>query len=345
MKRVSALLLSGLLAGLLPGLGTAQEAQEPAPPQARPLPPANPFRPFDRAQFEAAAQQLGASAEQVKAFAARADEVGLSRAADDLLRASVPAFHAAVLLHEGGDPAAALELTKVLAAANDPTLRAHVRYHLGRLFLDCDDPEHAAQVLGEYLDQDINRSPLDAEAFFFHAQALAELPLPEPAIAHFEAFLRWFPDAPERFRAAAHQRKGEIERQQESRLHTLADGMKKTTRDLKKQRTGKPTQVDQEHYLEELKRLIEEMEERERQGGGPPSGNGTPSGPATQSALPEGDGSVGKLDRRPSLADRWGDMKDEDREKIEAKVQKGLPPQYQKMLEEYYKKLGKAGSQ
>jgi hypothetical protein len=36
-------------------------------------------------------------------------------------------------------------------------------------------------------------------------------------------------------------------------------------------------------------------------------------------------------------------MKDADREKIAAKLQKGLPPQYQKMLEEYYKKLGKAG--
>ena len=33
-------------------------------------------------------------------------------------------------------------------------------------------------------------------------------------------------------------------------------------------------------------------------------------------------------------------MKDRDREKIEAEVQNSLPPQYRKMLEQYYKKLG-----
>ena len=33
-------------------------------------------------------------------------------------------------------------------------------------------------------------------------------------------------------------------------------------------------------------------------------------------------------------------MKDKDRKAIEAEVQNNLPPQYKKMLEEYYKKLG-----
>ena len=88
--------------------------------------------------------------------------------------------------------------------------------------------------------------------------------------------------------------------------------------------------------------FIEEYEEREKQSSGPPSGLGPSSNPANQSSLVEGEGTVGNLNKRPSLADRWGDMKDAEREKIEAKVQKGLPPQYQKMLEEYYKKLGKA---
>lgn len=344
----------GWLAGASLALAAgAQEAkpQDPATgapatnlPAVPPLAVQNPFKPFDRAAFEAGCKQLGATAEQLTAFGARVDEVGLSRAADDLLRAVVPTFDAAVKLHEANDPEAPVALTKVLAETKAPLLAAHVRYHLARLFLDSDDPELAIKTLNEYLQHDINRSPLDAEAAFFYAQALADIPMPEEALPRFRAFLQWFPEASERFRSAAHQRIGEIERQQESRLHDLANGMLKTKRDLQKKRTGKPTQLDQEKYLTELQKLIEEFEEKESQSSGPASGLGPSSNPASESALPEGEGTVGNLNKRPSLADRWGDMKDADREKIEAKLQKGLPPQYQKMLEEYYKKLGKAGS-
>lgn len=336
------LALAGIAQGDAKPLPPVVTPAEGTPPAVPPMAVQNPFQPFDRAKFEAAAKQLGATPEQLATFGAKIDELGLARAADDLMRAAVPAFDAAVKLHEAGDPAAAVELTKVLAATADPALGAHVRYHLARLFLDSDDPEHAIETLNEYLQKNINHSALDAEAAFFYAQSLAEIPLPELALPRFRAFLQWFPDASERFRSAAHQRIGEIERQQESRLHELADGMKKTTRDLKKQRTGKPTQLDQEKYLQELDALIEEFQQKESQSSGPPSGLGPSANPASESALVEGEGTVGTLNKRPSLADRWGDMKDADREKIEAKVNKGLPPQYQKMLEDYYKKLGKA---
>lgn len=305
----------------------------------------NPFTPFDRAKFEAAARALGATDEQLQQFATDLDELGASRAADSLLRKAVPQFGAAVNAAEAGEPAAALELTKVLAGTEVPLLRAHVRYHLARLFLDNDDPERSIEVLNDYLRQDLNVSPLDGEAAYFYAQSLAEVPLIDDAIPRFRAFLQWFPDASERFRAAAHQRLLELERQQQSRLHQLADGMKKTTRDLRKERTGKPTQLDQERYIEELDELIEMFKEMENQSGGPASGLGPSNSPATQSALPGGEGTVGSLEKRPSLADRWGPMRDAEREKIMADVQKTMPPQYQKMLEEYYKKLGKAGGQ
>jgi hypothetical protein len=58
--------------------------------------------------------------------------------------------------------------------------------------------------------------------------------------------------------------------------------------------------------------------------------------------LPEGESKVGDLKKRPSLADRWGDMRDSERKKIMADVQNTMPPKFQKMLENYYKKLGKA---
>jgi hypothetical protein len=328
------------LAGLFAVAAAAQvELVPPQQPKPAQVPAKNPFLPFDRAKFEAAAKELGANEAQLAAFAAALGEVGAARAADDLLRSVLPAFDAAVKQHETGDAIAALELTKVLAETTSPLLRAHVRYHLARLFLDSDDPEQAVTTLNDYFEQDINTSPLDAEAAFFYAQALAELPMPDAAMNWYRGFLANFPDASERFRSAAHQRLGEIQLQQESRLHQLADGMKKTTRDLRRQKTDKPVQVDQEKYLEELDALIEEFQQRESQSSGSPSGLGPSQAPANESKLVEGEGTVGSLNKRPSLVDRWGDMKDAEREKIEAKVNKGLPPQFRKSLGDYYKKL------
>ena len=327
-----------LTTALLCGAGFAQEEAPEAPPT-----PQNPFQPFERARFEAQAQQLGATAKQLEQFGKDIGELGLARAADQLVRAAVPAFDAAVKLQEAADPSAALELTKVLAATENPVLQAHTRYHLAQVFLASDDPDRAMDVLNDYLRANLNQSALDAEAAFYYAQSLAEIPLPALAIPRFRAFLQWFPDASERFRAAAHLQLQELSRQQDSKLHELADAMKKTRRDLFKQKTDKPVQLEQLEYIKQLDQLIEEQLEKEKQSSGPPSGNGPSQAPASNSALPDGEATIGNLQKKPTLADRWGDMKDRDRAKIEAQVQKDLPPQYRKMLEEYYKKLGATG--
>ncbi len=333
------------IALLLGAAAFAQPPQEPGTAQGpAPVQVQNPFKPFDRTRFDATMQKLGAKPEQMQVFAAEIDEYGLSRAADRLLRSVLPAYEAAQKRYEDNDPAAALELTKVLSATTEPLVRAHARYTLARLFRDSDDPQRAVEVLGDYIGNDINHSPLDSEVAFFYAQSLADVPLPELAIPRFRAFLQWFPEASERYRTAAQQQIADLERQRESRLHGLADGMSRTRRDLKQGKTHMPVQLDQKKYLEELQELIEMYEEMENQSSGPPSGNGQSSGPADQSALPEGEATVGNLQKRPSLADRWGDMKDRDREKIESEVQNSLPPQYRKMLEAYYEKLGKSPS-
>ncbi|MGE3173347.1 MAG: hypothetical protein AB7O97_12035 [Planctomycetota bacterium] len=322
-----------LLSATLPAQGGGDPLAEPARVQ-------NPFLPFDRAAYEAHARTLGATDAQLQEFAQQVDERGVARATDNLMRALKPGFDAAVTQSEDGDPKAALALAQLLQGNDDAVFGGHVRYHLARVFLDGDDPERAVDILNEYLQQNINHTPLDGEVAYFYAQALAEIPEPTLALPRFRAFLLWFPDASERYRASAQQRIAELERQQDSRLHDLADRMKKVGRDLKKQKTDEPVQTEQLDMVEELQELIEMFQEQESQGGGAPSGNTDPSGPASQSALTEGEGRIGNLENRVSLADRWGEMKDQDRKEIESAIQNGLPPQYRKMLEEYYKKLG-----
>jgi hypothetical protein len=336
LLRVGALVFAGSLCF------AQAEQTEPAEP-ASPAPAAqgvkNPFQPFDPAALGARMKALGATDEQWKAYGQQVAEVGATRAEDDLLRKLNPAFDAAVKKAEASDPTAALDLAKLLGD-KDPVLGAHVRYHMARVFLDSDDPDRAVDILNEYLKEDINHTALDPEVAFFYAQALSEVPLPEYAVPRFRAFLAWFPDASERFRSAAQQRIAELTRQQDSQLHLLADDMKKVTRDLRRQKTDKPVQVEQEQFVEKLQKLIEEYEERQKQGGGPPSGLGQSSSPATKSGLVEGNGAVGNLQKRIGVADRWGEMRDKDRKEVETAVQNSLPPEYRKMLEEYYKRLG-----
>lgn len=326
------------LASLVVGLAVAQAA--PALAQEA----QNPFRPFDRVAYEAAMKSHGATDAQLKAFASSVVELGASRAGENLLRSLLQPLDAAVKLAEAADPKAALQLITLLVGSKDAVQNAHVRYRLARVFLDSDDPERVIEILGPYFAENINLTPLDAEVAFFYAEALAEIPIPAAALPRFRAFMKWFPDASERFRAVAMQRIGELERQQDNRLHTLADGMQKTARDLRKQKTDKPVQTDQESYLEELQHLIEEFEEMEKQTSGPPRGNTQSAAPASQSGLPEGEATVGNLQKRPSVSDRWGNMKDKDRKEVETAVQNSLPAEYRKMLEEYYKKLGSGGA-
>jgi TolA-binding protein len=308
-------------------------AQEPAP--------ENPFRPFDRAAFEAHVRSLGADDARMTAFGEECEDTSVAIAADDLLRAVVPAFDTAVELAMDGDPRAALALAELVTATEDPFVRAHARYHLGRVFLDGNDPEKAVELFADFLREDRNRTPLDPEVAFFYATALAEVPAIDYAARAFEDYLLLFPDAPERMRALAAQRKAELEAQFQNPLHEIADVMKGVERDLEKSETGKPTQEKQGQIVTRLQEIIEELERREQQAAGAAGGNSPSSSPAAQSALPTGASRVGSLGRVPGVADRWGDVKDRDREAIESEVQVKLPGRMRALIQDYYDKLGK----
>jgi hypothetical protein len=302
----------------------------------------NPFPPFDRAAFEKHVRGLGASDADIAAFRSQCEDESEAYASEALLRKLVTQYDAAAAYAENSDPKAALELA-TLISGDDAFVRAHSRYHLGRVFLDADDPEKAVDVFAEFLRQDRGRTALDSEVAFFYATALAEIPAPGAAAAAFGDYLQLFADAPERFRAVAMQRKAELEDQFQNPLHEIADDMKGVGRKLKKVETGKPTQEIQEDIVVRLEKIIEEMEERESQSGAP-SGNSQSSNPAANSALPGGASRVGDLGKMPGVADRWGDMKDQERKAIETDVQTKLPPHYRKLLQDYYDKLGRGPS-
>jgi len=299
------------------------------------------YKTFDQKAFEDHMREQGATDAQIRAFRAAVEAETAKYAVDGLLQKLFSDYAKAVKLADDAEPAAALELAKVVTNNKDPYVKAYARYQLARFLLDTDEPDDAAQILAEFVERHLEKTPLDSEVIYFYGHALAQIPDRERAILFFHAFLREFKHAPERLRASAAQILAELERQ-EGVLHDISDIMKGVERKIRKTDTGKDTQDKQKHVIEWLEKIIEMMEQQQ-QGGGAPGGAGGRN-PAKFSALPGGEGKTGKLRNVKNVADKWGKLKDEERKAIEAELKSKMPSHYKKMLEEYYKKLGKSGT-
>ena len=294
---------------------------------------------YDMAKFEKHMQAQGVSAEQIEQFRKNVEDESAKHAIDDLLRQTFGDYKDATDLADDDDPKAALAITKVLESNKDPYIQAYARYQLARVFLAADDPEQAAVILAEFVDKDLNRTPLDSEVIYFYGNALAKIPEREKAMRFFTAFLREFPEAPERLRSSAAQIKAELS-QQEGVLHDLSDVMKWAERKIRKTKTGKETQDKQKMVIDELQKIIEMLEKQENQSGGAPGGPGGLN-PANESKLPPGEATKGPLKKAPpKVAKKWGELKKNDRKAIEEELNGKWSPKYKKMLKGYYRQLG-----
>ncbi len=299
------------------------------------------YKVFDQKAFTEHMRKLGATDAQIQAFREAVEAETAKYAVDGLLQKVFPDYGKAVKLADDAEPAAVLELAKVLISNKDPYVQAYTRYQLARFLLDTDEPDDAARMLAEFVERHLEKTPLDSEVIYFYGHALAQIPDRERAVLFFHAFLREFKNAPERLRASAAQILAELE-QQEGVLHEISDIMKNVERKIRKTDTGKDTQEKQKHVITWLEKIIEMMEQQQ-QGGGAPGGAGGRN-PAKFSALPGGAHKTGPLRSVKKVADKWGKLKDEERRSIEAELKSKMPSRYKKMLEEFYKKLGKSGT-
>lgn len=328
--------LAMVLAAMCSGL-VAQGDQPGSPGQGREV---LVFQAFDQAAFEKHMRTTrGTTDAQIAQFRKNASEESAKHAVDDLLRQSFKDYKAAADMAEADNPKAALELAKVVQDNKDPYVQAYARYHLARVFLGADDPEHASVILAEFVDKDVNKTPLDSEVIYFYGNALAKIPEREQAMRFFSAFLREFPNAPERLRSSAAQIKAELE-QQEGILHDISDIMKWAERKIRKADTGEKTQEKQKMVIAELEKIIKMLEEQENQSGGAPGGQGGRN-PANQSQLPGGEATKGPLKKAPpKVAKKWGELNKGDRKAIEEELNGKWSPKYKKMLKGYYRQLG-----
>jgi tetratricopeptide (TPR) repeat protein len=274
----------------------------------------------------------------------------------DALAVLYPAFGQALVQLAGDQTDAAVATLSNLAKSDDPYLRAHAAFFLGRTHVYDEHFEQARPLLAPLADGasggDADKTLYVDQATFLLGVCQAQLLDRDAARKTLTRFLQKYPGAPERMSVGAIHMLAELNAVEDGSIVDVHDRMDFAHRRLALGDSGKPTQEQHEKIVAMLDKLIEEAEKKEKEGGGggggggaggsgPPSGNNQPSSPATQSSAPVGEARIGTLSRvnRGSAEDTWGNLKTKDREKVLAALKARFPDRYQELVEQYFKSL------
>jgi hypothetical protein len=130
-------------------------------------------------------------------------------------------------------------------------------------------------------------------------------------------------------------------REKEEDTEKISRQMNDVRRRLGQGRTDDSTQEAEEGVLQSLEKLIERLEQaqRQKQEQGNASGRpGTPPEDAGRFALK----GPGNADRRDfSQGENWGDLPPKDREEALLKIDKEFPPHYREIIEQYFREMAR----
>lgn len=118
----------------------------------------------------------------------------------------------------------------------------------------------------------------------------------------------------------------------------IAVKMGRVVRDLEETQTGEPVQTRQQDILQDLDKLISELEKEcaACQNG---MRRNNPSNPLADSTIGKGTGGIGdQTDPNASQKD-WANLSARERDRILQSMSEGFPPEYRTVLERYYRRL------
>ena len=257
-----------------------------------------------------------------------------------------PEYQRADALFQSERLGAAVERFEVLRKSEDEYVRGYATFRYALAQMNRERYEEAAAAFTSVLNEH-RYAGCDVDAAFYLVVCLGQEREKEKAIAAANAFLKDYPDAPERYRKAMEQLKNELVQEWESPLYDLAGKMTHVAKKIEGGDTGQPTQEKQKEIVAIIDELIKKAEQKEGQGkgggggGGQPRGNQQPSGPANQSSAPQGASRVGELRPNPKKkpGDAWGEMRDKEREEVLQALKEQFPDRYRELLEQYNKAL------
>ncbi len=242
---------------------------------------------------------------------------------------------------------AAAEALKKLNAHDDEYVKAYALFRLGLCEMNRDNFEEAATVFQRVLNEYGRYVGCDVEAAFYRVVCLGQMREKEAAITAARAFIRDYPDAPERYKKSMEQVLNELVQEWESPLYDLAGRMDKAARKIDGGDTGGNTQGEQKEIVDIIEELIKKAEQQEGKGQGQGGGNGSPrngdqsNSPLNKSKIAPGASKTGNLGakKRGKPGDQWGKMRDKEREEVLQAMKEKFPDRYRELLEQYHRQL------
>ena len=145
---------------------------------------------------------------------------------------------------------------------------------------------------------------------------------------------------PRRYTVLAKLMLADMKRLEEDSLDEISRMMGDIKRRTGLNRSGTRVRKQEEDVIKKLDKLIEQLEEQQRQMQMAQSGgNVAPSSPADREQRLSGQGSGNVRSKQQSDGGQWGDMEPAERDAALAELSKDLPPHYRSVIEEYFRKL------
>jgi len=293
-----------------------------------------------------------ADANSLKAFEAiwsQGDRPVLDRVAETF---TLGDSEAAKLLKEASDPAssAPIEVPAVLRDSKKPAFyRSNLALAFGKSLSNRRAYEEALGALKSAKAEQV----VDPSTYLFH-RAVAEhaLLLKDDATRTIVRLLDDAVDVPERYKLVAVLMAFDMGSWQEKDLGEIARKMSNIERRLDLSRGGPQTQKIQKDVIARLDEMIKKLENQcngncDCNGGGCPNGgnNGgaNPTSPMRDSRIAK-NGGAGRVDAKKlaGLAQDWGKLPEKERAKAIQDLTRDLPPKYQEVVENYFRKLAQS---
>ena len=153
-------------------------------------------------------------------------------------------------------------------------------------------------------------------------------------------------ELPRRYAEIARLMQADIELLKDESLDEIARIMRNIRHRLDLGRAGKRVRTEEEEVLEKLQKMIEEIEQQQNQARGEGAGTGAnrSSMPASDS-IPLGGKGPGDVDPKPiGNKSGWGDLPPKDRQETLQQISRDFPSHYREVIEEYFKKIARDGS-
>jgi hypothetical protein len=178
-----------------------------------------------------------------------------------------------------------------------------------------------------------------ASLLFFQAVAHHRLLRKEPGLKALRTLTEELVDPPHRYRTLAELMRADLEGLEDESLDHIARRMGDIERRLDLGHAGPRVREVEDGVIASLDKLIEKLEEQQKQQGGGASGSIRSTSPA-QDSMPLGGRGPGETDRRDvGHTAGWGDLPPKERQEALQQIGKDFPAHYREIIEQYFRAL------